>query len=75
MLSAPAKVHVTLVKQTSARGHKRWTMLPDSLTTNAGKGRGSRNLTGHNTLSAGRYLLTVKPANGRSRSIYLSARH
>ncbi|HEY8303854.1 MAG TPA: hypothetical protein VIG42_04605 [Solirubrobacteraceae bacterium] len=74
ILSAPAKIHVTLVKQTSAHGSKRWTMLPDSFTTSAGKGRGSRTLTGHNTLPAGRYRLTLRPTAGRARSIYLSAR-
>lgn len=74
MLSAPAKVRVTLVKQTGKHGHKQWAALPDSLTVSAGKGRVSRSLTGHNKLSPGRYRLTVKPMMGRSRSIYLSAR-
>ncbi len=74
MLSAPAKVHVTLVEQTSSHGHKHWTTLPDSLTTNAAKGSASAKLTGHNRLSAGRYRLTLKPSSGRSRSIYLTAR-
>jgi hypothetical protein len=74
MLNAPAKVHVTLVMQTSSHGGKRWTALPDSLTTSAGKGQANRNLTGHNRLSPGRYRLTAKPLGGRSRSIYLSAR-
>jgi hypothetical protein len=73
-LTAPAKVHVTLVEQTSSHGHKHWTTLPDSLTANAGKGRGSGKLTGHNRLSPGRYRLTLKPSSGRSRSIYLTAR-
>jgi hypothetical protein len=74
VLSAPAKLYVTLVEQTSSHGHKSWTMLPDSLTTTAGKGRASGRLTGHNRLSAGRYRLTLKPSSGRSRSIYLTVR-
>lgn len=74
MLSAPAKLHVTLVEQTTSHGHKHWTTLPDSLTTKAGKGLVSDKLTGRNRLSAGRYRLTLKPTNGRSRSIYLTAR-
>jgi hypothetical protein len=73
-LSAPAKVRVTLFKQTAGHGRKQWAMLPDSLTTNVGKGLVSRSLTGHNRLSPGRYRLTVKPLTGSSRSIYLSAR-
>jgi hypothetical protein len=73
-LSAPAKVRVTLFKQTAGRGRKQWTMLPDSLTTKVGKGLVSRSLTGHHRLSPGRYRLTVKPLTGSSRSIYLSTR-
>jgi hypothetical protein len=73
-LSARAKVHMTLLKQTSVNGHKQWTMLPDSLTITVGKGRASQSLVGHNTLSPGRYRLTAKPTAGRPRSIYLSAR-
>jgi hypothetical protein len=74
MLSAPSKVRVTLVEQTTVHGHEQWTALPDSLTVNAGLGHVSRNLTGHNRLSPGRYRLTLRPLTGRSRSIYLSAR-
>lgn len=73
-LSAPASLHVAIVRQTSTGGHKRWTMLPDSLTLSVGEGHTSRSLKGHNHLSAGRYRLTVKPTGGRSRSIYLSVR-
>jgi hypothetical protein len=72
-LSAPAKVRVTLVKQASVHGYKQWASLPDSLTVTVGKGRASHNLTGRNKLSPGRYRLTVKPAMGRPRSIYLNA--
>ncbi|HEY2631954.1 MAG TPA: hypothetical protein VGI26_06190 [Solirubrobacteraceae bacterium] len=75
MLSAPAKVRVTLVRQTNSRGHRHWTKLPDSITTIVGIGHRHRNLTGRNRLSPGRYRLTVKPANGPSRSIYLNTNH
>jgi hypothetical protein len=73
-LSAPAKVRVTLVKQVSSHGHKRWTTLPNSLMVSVGRGLVSRSLTGRNSLSPGRYRLTAKPLTGRSRSIYLRAR-
>ena len=73
-LSASTQVKVTLLKQTSGTGGKRWTTVPDSLTVSAGKGRVSRSLSGHNRLSPGRYRLTVEPAGGDPRSIYLSAR-
>jgi hypothetical protein len=73
-LSAPAEVRVTLVKQATSHNRTRWVALPDSLSFSAKQGRASRALTGHNRLSPGRYRLTVKPAGGRSRAIYLSAR-
>lgn len=72
-LSAPAKVRVTLVKQTNVKGHIRWVALPNSLTLTAAKGQDRSSLKGHDRLSLGRYRLTVKPAGGHSRSIYLSA--
>ena len=71
-LSAPAEVRVTLVKQTTSGGHKRWT-ISDSLTLSANKGRIQSRLTGHNELAPGNYRLTVKPTKGNSHSIYLSA--
>jgi hypothetical protein len=73
-LSAPASLHVAIVRQASTSGSKRWATLPDSLTLSVGQGHVSRSLKGHNHLSAGRYRLTLKPAGGRSRSIYLSVR-
>ncbi|HXC46059.1 MAG TPA: hypothetical protein VNU24_05590, partial [Solirubrobacteraceae bacterium] len=74
MLNAAARLHVAIVRETSTGGHKRWTLLPDSLALSAGQGHVSRSLKAHNHLSAGRYRLTVKPTGGRSRSIYLSVR-
>ncbi|HEY3866240.1 MAG TPA: hypothetical protein VGL54_09175 [Solirubrobacteraceae bacterium] len=71
-LSAPATVSVTLVKQTDVEGHTRWVPLPNSLTLPAAKGQDHSSLKGHDRLSPGRYRLTVKPAGGRSRSIYLN---
>jgi hypothetical protein len=73
-LSAPATVRVTLVKQSSGATHKHWITLPDSLNLPLARGHASRSLHGHNRLSPGRYRLTVKPADGHSHAIYLSAR-
>jgi hypothetical protein len=74
MLSAPAIVKVTLVKQMGSHGERHWQPLPDSLIVNAAKGRVNRRLRGRNRLTRGRYRLTVKPLAGSPRSIYLSAR-
>jgi hypothetical protein len=71
-LSTAARVQVTIVRQTSATGGKRWAKLPDSLMLTVAKGRNARSLKGRNRLPAGRYRLTAKPTGGRSRSIYLS---
>jgi hypothetical protein len=71
-LSATADVRVTIVRQTSTGGHRRWATLPDSLTLSLTRGHVARSLKGRNHLSPGRYRLTVKPTDGRSRSIYLS---
>jgi hypothetical protein len=73
-LSAAAKVHVTLLKQTGAHGHTGWVALPDSLSLNAKPGHVSHELAGHNRLAPGRYRLTLAPSGGRSRAIYLDAR-
>ena len=73
-LSAPAKVQVRIVRQSSTAGHRDWTTLPDSLTLSTAEGHTALSLKGHNRLSAGRYRLTVKPTGGLSRSIYLSVR-
>ncbi|HEY5193291.1 MAG TPA: hypothetical protein VIJ39_05400 [Solirubrobacteraceae bacterium] len=72
-LSAPARVQVTIVRQTSSGGRTRWVTLPDSLTLSTARGRTALSLKGHNRLSPGRYRLTVKPTNGHARSIYLNA--
>ncbi|HTC58907.1 MAG TPA: hypothetical protein VK691_02195 [Solirubrobacteraceae bacterium] len=71
-LSATANVRVTIVRQTSTSGHKHWATLPDSLTLPLAQGHVARSLKGRNHLSPGRYRLTVKPTDGRSRSIFLS---
>ena len=70
-LSARATVHVTIVRQASTDGSKHWDTLPDSLTLSLSHGHVARSLKGRNHLSPGRYRLTVKPADGHSRSIYL----
>jgi hypothetical protein len=72
MLSAAADVHITIVRQTTNGGHKHWSVLPDSLTLSLAQGHVARSLKGRNRLSPGRYRLTLKPAGGHSRSIYLS---
>jgi hypothetical protein len=72
-LSAPTKVQVTFVKQSTLHGRKHWTTLPDSFALSLAQGHVARSLTGRNRLSPGRYRLTVKPLGGHSRAIYLSA--
>jgi hypothetical protein len=72
-LSAPAKVQVTILRQTGS-GHTHWTALPDSLTLTLARGHITRSLKGHSRLPPGRYRLTAKPSDGRSRAIYLSVR-
>lgn len=74
-LTKRMKVLVTLVKQSKPHAHKRWMAIPaDSLTISASKGSSRHRLVGHNRLSAGRYRLTLRPAQGRSRSIYVNVR-
>jgi hypothetical protein len=72
VLSAPATVKVTLVRQTHSTNRK-WVMLPDSLSLNAPKGQVASKLHAHNLLPPGRYRLTVKPLDGAPSSIYLNA--
>jgi hypothetical protein len=74
-LLASMKVHVTLLRQAKPRGRKRWTAISaDSLTISATKGSSRHRLLGRNRLAAGRYRLTLWPARGRVRSIYVSVR-
>lgn len=74
-LTKRMKVLVTLVKQSKAHARGRWTAIPaDSLTISAAKGSNRHRLAGHNHLSAGRYRLTLRPTQGRSRSIYVNVR-
>lgn len=74
-LAKSMKVRVTLVKQSKPNSHKHWTALSaDSLTISAAKGTSRHRLTGGNRLSAGRYRLTLTPAHGRPRSIYVNVR-
>ncbi|MGN6373711.1 MAG: hypothetical protein ACTHM1_12130 [Solirubrobacteraceae bacterium] len=69
------KVQVTFVKQGKPHAHKHWTAIPaDSLTISATKGSSRHHLVGRNRLSAGRYRLTLSPAHGKPRSIYVSVR-
>jgi len=68
-ISAPARVHVTLSKRVRLRGRPRWQVLPDSLTLTAVGGANRHRLAGHDTLTPGRYKLTLRPAHGAARSI------
>ncbi len=67
--NAPVRVRVTLAKRVRVRGHTRWQLLPDSMTVTAVRGRNSASLHGHNTLTTGRYELTLVPAHGAPRSL------
>lgn len=74
-LAKAMKVQVTFVKQGKPHARKRWTAIPaDSLTISATKGSSRHHLLGHNRLSAGRYRLTLSPAQGKSRAIYVNVR-
>jgi hypothetical protein len=73
-LSAPARVQVTLLRQANGSARTRWIALPDSLTLSVAKGHVTRSLRARKRLTAGRYRLTLKPANSRARAIYLSVR-
>lgn len=74
-LAKAMKVQVTFVKQGKPHARRRWTAIPaDSLTIPATRGSSRHHLLGRNRLSAGRYRLTLSPAQGKSRSIYVNVR-
>ncbi len=68
-LSAPARVQVTLSRQTRVHGRLRWGSAPGALTLNVAAGRDRTHLRGRSALSPGRYRLTLAPAHGGARSI------
>ncbi|HXW59288.1 MAG TPA: S8 family serine peptidase [Solirubrobacteraceae bacterium] len=70
-LSLPARVLVTLQRQVRVHGHVRFKELPYSLTLNAGKGRSSAHLRAYRALAPGTYRLTLTPAHGVARSIFV----
>ncbi len=69
IMSARARVRVTLSRQVRRHRRKRWQSLRDSLTINAAPGRDSRHLVGGNALAAGAYRLTLQPLGATARSI------
>lgn len=71
-LTKSSKVRVRFVKQSGRGTVKRWTAIPGgSLAIAAGSGSTLHRLSAANRLAPGRYRLTVRPAGGRSRSIYV----
>ncbi|HXN37377.1 MAG TPA: S53 family peptidase [Solirubrobacteraceae bacterium] len=68
-ISAPARVRVSLAERVRAHRHARWQTLPGSLTLSASAGHNSRRLSGHRTLAAGDYRLTLTPSGGATRSL------
>ena len=74
-LAKSMKVRVMFLKQGKPHARKRWTAISaDSLSLSATKGSSRHRLLGRNRLAAGRYRLTLWPARGRARSIYVSVR-
>jgi hypothetical protein len=67
-ISAPARVRASLAERVRAHRHARWQML-GSLMLSASAGRNSRRLSGHRTLTAGNYRLTLTPSGGAARSL------
>jgi hypothetical protein len=73
-VNVAAPVRATLARRSGARGHRRWKLLPDSLTILARGGHNSGNLRGRNTLAPGAYRLTLTPAHGTGQSILITIR-
>ena len=74
VLSAPARVRVTLFRLVHLHGRPRWVSASGAFALASAKGRNRLHLKGHDTLAAGRYRLTLTPARGRARSIAFSLR-
>jgi hypothetical protein len=68
-ISASARVRVSLAERLRAHRHTRWQTLPGSLTLGASAGHNSHRLSGHRTLAAGDYRLTLTPSGGAPRSL------
>jgi len=68
-VSAPARVRVSLAERVRAHRHARWQTLPGALMLSANAGRNSHRLSGHRTLAAGDYRLTLTPSDGAARSL------
>jgi hypothetical protein len=74
VLSAPARVRVTLARRVGAHGHARWATVPGAFTLAAGGSRGHGRLRGRGLLPPGRYRLTLTPAHGAGRSLVFAVR-
>lgn len=68
-LTGSASLHLAIQEQVTVHGHKRWHAVSGSFSFSAGKGRSTRNLSGHRKLARGRYRLTLAVRGGGSRSI------
>lgn len=71
-LNVPARVRVTLAKQVTAHGRKRWQTLPFSRTIAGVAGRNHTHLSAPGTLAPGRYRLVLVPERGTARSLTFS---
>ncbi len=68
-LNTSARVRVTLARRLRVHGHLQWRTIAVPLTLAAHGGRQTRRLAGRAALARGRYLITVTPEHGASRSI------
>jgi Subtilase family len=68
-LSLPARVRVTLARRVRVRGRMQWRSVSAALTFGARAGAQTHRFSGHTALPRGRYLLTVAPERGASKSI------
>jgi hypothetical protein len=68
-LSTPATVRITLARQVRVHRRARWAMQRGSFTIAAVQGGNQARLRSRRALRAGRYLLTLTPAQGAAQSI------
>jgi hypothetical protein len=70
-LSVAARVRATLAKLVRVHGHNCWVSLPGALAFSAVKGRNQRHLASPETLTSGRYRLTLAPQGGIAQTLTL----
>jgi Subtilase family len=68
-LNLAARVRVTLARRVRVHGRRQWRNVSTPLTFDARSGPQARRLSGRTTLPRGRYMLTVAPQSGSSKSI------